>query len=89
MMRDEGQIEPNEERLEDGIAFAGVAKFPARVVRSTVGWSAAFGTRSSKPEREQLRRYANDRHSQLPGSFDRSARADLDRRILVADDLPG
>ena len=36
----QGQIEPNEERLEDGIAFAGVAKFPARVKCALLGWSA-------------------------------------------------
>ena len=40
MMQSKGQIEPNEERLEDGIAFAGVAKFPARVKCALIGWSA-------------------------------------------------
>jgi nitrogen fixation protein NifU and related proteins len=40
MMQGRGQIEPNEERLEDGIAFAGVAKFPARVKCALIGWSA-------------------------------------------------
>jgi nitrogen fixation NifU-like protein len=40
MMRSKGEIEPNEERLEDGIAFAGVAKFPARVKCALLGWSA-------------------------------------------------
>ena len=40
MMQGKGQIEPDEERLEDGIAFAGVAKFPARVKCALIGWSA-------------------------------------------------
>jgi nitrogen fixation protein NifU and related proteins len=40
MMQGRGQIEPDEERLEDGIAFAGVAKFPARVKCALIGWSA-------------------------------------------------
>ena len=40
MMQCKGQIEPDEERLEDGIAFAGVAKFPARVKCALLGWSA-------------------------------------------------
>jgi nitrogen fixation NifU-like protein len=40
MMQSKGEIEPNEERLEDGIAFAGVAKFPARVKCALLGWSA-------------------------------------------------
>jgi nitrogen fixation protein NifU and related proteins len=40
MMQSKGQLEPNEERLEDGVAFAGVAKFPARVKCALLGWSA-------------------------------------------------
>ena len=40
MMQGKGQIEPDEDRLEDGIAFAGVAKFPARVKCALLGWSA-------------------------------------------------
>src|SRR3954447_17270076 len=31
LMQGKGQVVPDEEVLEDGIAFAGVAKFPARV----------------------------------------------------------
>ncbi len=38
MMQSRGR--PDEERLEDGIAFAGVAKFPARVKCALLGWSA-------------------------------------------------
>ena len=40
LMQGRGQVEPDEERLEDGIAFAGVAKFPARVKCALLGWSA-------------------------------------------------
>ncbi|HJV12403.1 MAG TPA: SUF system NifU family Fe-S cluster assembly protein [Propionibacteriaceae bacterium] len=40
MMQGKGQMEPDEERLEDGIAFAGVAKYPARVKCALIGWSA-------------------------------------------------
>lgn len=40
MMQSKGQIEPNEDVLEDGIAFAGVAKFPARVKCALLGWMA-------------------------------------------------
>jgi nitrogen fixation NifU-like protein len=40
MMQSKGQIEPDEDRLEDGVAFAGVAKFPARVKCALLGWSA-------------------------------------------------
>jgi nitrogen fixation protein NifU and related proteins len=40
MMQGKGEIEPDEERLEDGVAFAGVARFPARVKCALLGWSA-------------------------------------------------
>lgn len=40
LMHGQGKIEPNEDHLEDGIAFAGVAKFPARVKCALLGWSA-------------------------------------------------
>ena len=40
LMLGKGQIEPDEDVLEDGIAFAGVAKFPARVKCALLGWMA-------------------------------------------------
>ncbi|GAB3697197.1 Fe-S cluster assembly sulfur transfer protein SufU [Mariniluteicoccus flavus] len=40
MMQSKGRIEPDEDRFEDAIAFAGVAKFPARVKCALLGWSA-------------------------------------------------
>jgi nitrogen fixation protein NifU and related proteins len=40
LMQGRGQIEPDEDVLEDGIAFAGVAKFPARVKCALLGWMA-------------------------------------------------
>ena len=40
MMESQGTIEPDEERLQDGIAFAGVSQFPARVKCAMLGWSA-------------------------------------------------
>ena len=40
MMEGQGRVEPDEDRLEDGIAFAGVAQFPARVKCAMLGWSA-------------------------------------------------
>jgi nitrogen fixation NifU-like protein len=36
----QGKGEPDEDRLEDGIAFAGVAKFPARVKCALLAWMA-------------------------------------------------
>ncbi len=40
LMHGRGQVEPDEEVLEDGIAFAGVAKFPARIKCALLGWMA-------------------------------------------------
>jgi nitrogen fixation NifU-like protein len=40
LMQGKGQVEPDEERLEDGIAFAGVARFPARVKCALLSWMA-------------------------------------------------
>ncbi len=40
MMHSQGNMTPDEERLEDGIAFIGVAKFPARVKCALLGWAA-------------------------------------------------
>ena len=40
MMHSRGNHEPDEDVLEDGIAFLGVAQFPARVKCALLGWSA-------------------------------------------------
>jgi nitrogen fixation NifU-like protein len=39
-MQGKGQVEPDEDVLEDGVAFAGVAKFPARVKCALLSWMA-------------------------------------------------
>jgi nitrogen fixation protein NifU and related proteins len=40
MMHGRGQVEPDEEVLGDAIAFAGVAKYPARVKCALLPWMA-------------------------------------------------
>jgi nitrogen fixation protein NifU and related proteins len=40
LMQGRGNVEPDEDILEDGIAFAGVAKYPARVKCALLGWMA-------------------------------------------------
>jgi nitrogen fixation protein NifU and related proteins len=40
LMQGKGSVEPDEDVLEDGVAFAGVAKFPARVKCALLGWMA-------------------------------------------------
>jgi nitrogen fixation NifU-like protein len=36
----QGAVQPDEERLEDAVAFTGVAKYPARVKCALLGWMA-------------------------------------------------
>ena len=40
LMQSKGGIEPDEKVLEDAVAFAGVAKFPARVKCALLSWMA-------------------------------------------------
>jgi nitrogen fixation NifU-like protein len=40
LMQGKGSVEPDEEVLEDGIAFAGVARFPSRVKCALLSWMA-------------------------------------------------
>jgi nitrogen fixation NifU-like protein len=40
LMQGRGNVEPDEDVLEDGVAFAGVAKFPARVKCALLSWMA-------------------------------------------------
>jgi nitrogen fixation NifU-like protein len=40
LMQSRGQGEPDEELLEDAVAFVGVAKYPARVKCALLGWMA-------------------------------------------------
>ncbi len=40
LMQGKGQVEPDEDVLEDAVAFAGVAKYPARVKCALLGWMA-------------------------------------------------
>ena len=40
LMHGKGKIEPDEDVLEDGIAFAGVSQFPARIKCALLSWMA-------------------------------------------------
>ena len=40
LMQGRGQVEPDEDVLEDGVAFAGVAKYPARIKCALLSWMA-------------------------------------------------
>ena len=40
LVQSRGALEPDEDVLEDGIAFAGVSRYPARVKCALLGWMA-------------------------------------------------
>jgi nitrogen fixation protein NifU and related proteins len=40
LMQSKGQGEPDEDVLEDAVAFAGVSKYPARIKCALLGWMA-------------------------------------------------
>jgi nitrogen fixation protein NifU and related proteins len=40
LMQSKGQAEPDEDVLEDAVAFAGVAKYPARIKCALLSWMA-------------------------------------------------
>jgi nitrogen fixation NifU-like protein len=52
LMQGKGKVEPDEDLLEDGVAFAGVAKFPARVKCALLSWMA-FKDAASQANKEK------------------------------------
>jgi nitrogen fixation NifU-like protein len=40
LMQSKGETEPDEDILEDAVAFAGVSKYPARIKCALLGWMA-------------------------------------------------
>ncbi len=40
LMQSKGDAEPDEDILEDAVAFAGVSKYPARIKCALLGWMA-------------------------------------------------
>jgi nitrogen fixation NifU-like protein len=40
LMKSTGQLEPDEDVLEDAVVFAGVSKYPARIKCALLGWMA-------------------------------------------------
>jgi nitrogen fixation NifU-like protein len=40
LVQSRGQVEPDEDVLQDAVAFAGVSRYPARVKCALLGWMA-------------------------------------------------
>ena len=59
MVTSRGKIDGDEDILGDGIAFAGVSKYPARVKCALLGWMA-FKDAAAQAAAERHRRCAGD-----------------------------
>ena len=59
MVTSRGTIDGDEDVLGDGIAFAGVSKYPARVKCALLGWMA-FKDAAAQSRRQRRRRHAGD-----------------------------
>ncbi|WP_116246476.1 Fe-S cluster assembly sulfur transfer protein SufU [Nocardiopsis sp. FIRDI 009] len=55
LMQSKGQGEPDEDVLEDAVAFAGVSKYPARVKCALLGWMAWKDAVAKSLEKEGAR----------------------------------
>ncbi|QPK82391.1 SUF system NifU family Fe-S cluster assembly protein [Corynebacterium qintianiae] len=53
MVTSRGELEGDPEMIGDGVAFAGVAKFPARVKCALLGWKAFQAATSDALEKEE------------------------------------
>ena len=40
LMKSKGQLEPDEDVLDEAVVFAGVSKYPARIKCALLGWMA-------------------------------------------------
>ena len=56
LMQGKGQVEPDEDVLEDAVAFAGVAKYPARVKCALLAWMAWKDATAQALDRRARRR---------------------------------
>jgi nitrogen fixation NifU-like protein len=54
MMQSKGADKGDESLLEDGVALAGVAKFPARIKCALLGWMAFKDALAQSIEKENL-----------------------------------
>jgi nitrogen fixation NifU-like protein len=69
MVTSRGKIEGDEDVLGDGIAFAGVSKYPARVKCALLGWmafkdAAAQSVEHSRPATDRVGRQVSQHESQ-------------------------
>jgi nitrogen fixation NifU-like protein len=52
LLQSKGTVEPDEEVLEDAVAFAGVSKYPSRVKCALLGWMAWKDATAQAVERD-------------------------------------
>ena len=83
LMQGKGTVEPDEDVLEDGIAFAGVAKFPARVKCALLSWMAWKDATA-----QATRPAASPRPLEVPDDRDPARPHPRPRATLDHSDLP-
>ena len=66
LMQGRGKVEPDEEVLEDGIAFAGVAKFPARIKCALLSWMAFKDATAQVVAKEEVMTESQSHRPQRP-----------------------
>ena len=91
LMQSKGSGEPDEDVLEDAVAFAGVSKYPARIKCALLGWmaledalSGGVAGRAAMPERE----HADDRDSNAGRGHRRRRTSPTSRRRCVTSSTP-
>ncbi|MGJ9412446.1 Fe-S cluster assembly sulfur transfer protein SufU [Aeromicrobium sp. CF4.19] len=65
LMQGRGKVEPDEDVLEDAIAFAGVAQFPARIKCALLSWMA-FKDATSQALAAQTQTAPSDQTQEAP-----------------------
>jgi nitrogen fixation NifU-like protein len=65
LMQSKGQLEPDEDVLEDAVAFAGVSKYPARVKCALLGWMAWKAATAVALESTALARSDNETETEV------------------------
>ena len=62
MVSSRGTVVGDEDVLGDGVAFAGVAKYPARVKCALLGWMAFKDALAQASARNRMRRWIDERN---------------------------
>jgi len=71
LMQSRGEVEPDEQLLEDAVAFVGVSKYPSRIKCALLGWMA-WKDATARAVAGTAREPTGERASQAPAGVPRS-----------------